>query len=33
MKRINIYIWCNKNQLRQYLDFFGDMDCTWDLLC
>ena len=33
MKRINIYIWCNKDQLRQYLDFFGDLGCTWDLLC
>ena len=32
MKKINIYIWCNKNQLRQYLDFFGDLGATCDLL-
>lgn len=22
MKKINIYIWCNKEQIKQYLDFF-----------
>ena len=32
MKRINIYIWCNKNQLRQYIDFFEDLNCTTELL-
>lgn len=32
MKRINIYIWCNKNQLRQYIDYFGDLGCSMDLL-
>ena len=32
MKRINIYIWCNKNQLRQYLDYFNDYGCSMDLL-
>ena len=32
MKKINIYIWCNKNQLRQYLDFFEDLGATADLL-
>lgn len=32
LKKINIYIWCNKDQIRQYLDFFKDynMDLlTW----
>lgn len=24
MKRLNLYIFCNKNQLRQHLDFFAD---------
>ena len=32
MKAINIYIWCNKNQLRQYLDYFDDRGCSVDLL-
>ncbi|MBQ1293283.1 MAG: site-specific DNA-methyltransferase [Clostridiales bacterium] len=32
MKAINIYIWCNKNQLRQYIDYFEDMGCNIDLL-
>lgn len=32
MKKINIYIWCNKNQLRQYIDFFDDRGCSMDLL-
>lgn len=30
MKKVNIYIFCNKNQLRQYFDFFDDYNC--DLL-
>lgn len=30
MKKVNIYIFCNKNQLRQYFDFFADYNC--DLL-
>lgn len=30
MKSVNIYIFCNKNQLRQYFDFFKDYNC--DLL-
>lgn len=32
MKRVNIYIWCNKEQIKQYLDYFQDynMDLiTW----
>lgn len=32
MKKINIYIWCNKNQLRQYIDFFENLGCKTDLL-
>lgn len=32
MKRINIYVWCNKNQLRQLLDYFDDKGCFIDLL-
>lgn len=32
MKHIYIYIWCNKNQLRQYLDYFEDRKCNIDLL-
>ena len=32
MKAINIYIWCNKNQLRQYIDYFDDRGCNIDLL-
>lgn len=32
MKKPNIYIWCNKNQLRQYIDFFEDRGCTTELL-
>lgn len=32
MKKINIYIWCNKNQLRQYIDYFEDIGATTDLL-
>lgn len=29
-KAVNIYIFCNKNQLRQYFDFYKDYNC--DLL-
>ena len=32
MKKINIYIWCNKNQLRQYIDYFEELGATTDLL-
>ena len=32
MKKINIYVWCNKNQLRQLLDYFDDLGCNIDLL-
>lgn len=32
MKKVNIYIWCNKEQLRQYMNFFKDYNMellTW----
>ena len=32
MKKVNIYIWCNKEQIHQYIDYFSDynMDLiTW----
>lgn len=32
MRKPNIYLWCNKNQLRQYLDFFEDAKCAVDVL-
>lgn len=32
MKAPNIYIWCNKAQLRQLFDYFEDRDCFTDLL-
>lgn len=32
MKKPNIYIWCNKNQFRQYLNFFEERGCTTDIL-
>ena len=32
MKAINIYVWCNKRQLRQYIDYFDDRGCNIDLL-
>lgn len=32
MKMPNIYIWCNKAQIPQYLDFFLDRRCNFDLL-
>ena len=32
MKKINIYIWCNKNQLKQYINYFEDLGATTDLL-
>ena len=32
MKKINIYIWCNKEQLKQYMDFFIEKGCKAELL-
>ena len=31
-KKIYVYIWCSKNQLRQILDYFDDKECFIDLL-
>ena len=34
MKEINIYFWCNKLQIPQYLEFYvGKHKCTFDILC
>lgn len=32
MKKINIYIWCNKEQIKQYLDFFSLYDCAFEMI-
>lgn len=32
MKKINIYIWCNKEQLWQYMNFFKKKGCMIELL-
>lgn len=32
MKATNIYIWCNKEQLRTYFQFYDDLECNVDLL-
>lgn len=33
MKKINIYIWCNKVQIPQYIDYFvRERGCTMDIL-
>lgn len=32
MKKINIYIWCNKDQIKQYLDFFENYNCTFEMI-
>lgn len=32
LKKINIYIWCNKNQLNQFINYFENKGCTTDLL-
>lgn len=32
MKAINCYFWCNKNQIRQLVDYFDDRGCSVDLL-
>lgn len=31
MKKINIYIWCNKEQIKMYLNFFNNTNM--DLIC
>ena len=32
MCKTNIYIWCNKNQLRQYINYFEANKCATELL-
>lgn len=32
LKKINIYIWCSKLQLRQILNFFGEKQCSFEVL-
>lgn len=32
-KKINCYIWCNKAQIKPYLDYFvTEIGCSWDLI-
>lgn len=32
LKAVNLYVWCNKTQLRQYIDYFEGRGCRTDLL-
>lgn len=32
MKKINIYVWCSKDQFRKYIDFFEDLGCSTEVL-
>lgn len=33
MKRINIYLWCNKEQIYDYLTYFvKERDCAWEMI-
>ena len=32
LKAVNIYVWCNKAQLCQYLDYFEGRGCSCDIL-
>ena len=33
MKRINLYIWCNKEQIYDYLTFFHkERGCNWEMI-
>lgn len=32
MKRVNIYVWCSKLQVRKLLDYFEDRGCVTDIL-
>lgn len=32
MKKINIYLFCSKNQLLPLINYFTDKKCTWNLL-
>lgn len=31
LKKINLYIWCNKEQIKHYLDYFNE--CNMELIC
>jgi len=34
MRGINIYIWCNKKQIPEYIDFYvNKLDCKFEILC
>lgn len=34
MKRINIYIWCNKVQIPEYFNYYvNNLGCKFDILC
>lgn len=34
MKKINIYIWCNKTQIPSYFNFYvNKLGCKFDILC
>ena len=32
MKNINIFIWCNKTQIRDYLNFFSNYNVSYEIL-
>lgn len=32
MKKVNIYVWCSKAQVRKLLDYFEDKNCNIDIL-
>jgi len=32
MRKINIYIWCNERQIPQYMDYFLDKGCHFNVL-
>lgn len=33
MKKINIYLWCNKNQIYDYLTYFTkERNCSWEMI-
>lgn len=32
LKKINIYIWCSKHQLRDLLNYYHDKDCNFEII-
>ncbi len=32
LKKINIYMFCSKSQLRQFIEYFEDKGCFWNLI-